>query len=67
MDQLQLGLPGRDYFLNGSDSTLRAYHEYMTAVAILFGGDKESAADEMARVLDFEIRLASVIIISSNR
>lgn len=62
MDQLGLGLPCRDYFLNGSDSTLNAYHEYMTSVATIYGADKRFASDEMRRVLDFETRLASVII-----
>lgn len=64
MDQLQLGLPGRDYFLkNTSDGTLTAYYDYMVAIAALFGADKKEAVREMRDVLDFEIRLASVIIV----
>lgn len=62
MDQLQLGLPGRDYYLNNSDATLTAYHEFMTAVAVLSGAEKLYASKEMRKVLDFEILLASVII-----
>lgn len=63
MDQLQLGLPGRDYFFKStSDGTLTAYYDYMTSVATLFGADKNHAVKEMRDVLDFEIRLASVII-----
>lgn len=62
MDQLTLGLPGRDYFLNTTDATLTAYHEFMTSIAILYGAKKEHAANEMRKVLDFETRLATVII-----
>ena len=38
IDQLQLGLPSRDYFLDAeSDRDLNAYHTYMTEVSHLLG------------------------------
>ncbi|XKL65520.1 hypothetical protein PGB90_008940 [Kerria lacca] len=67
IDQLILGLPGRDYFLHSSDGILNAYHEYMTAVAILFGANKSEASVEMQKVIDFEIRLASITIPEAQR
>ncbi|XP_065200179.1 neprilysin-1 isoform X2 [Planococcus citri] len=68
MDQLQLGLPGRDYFLkNTSDGTLTAYYNYMVTVATLYGADQQDAVKEMKDVLDFEIRLASITVPETDR
>lgn len=64
MDQLQLGLPGREYFIrNLSDGTLTAYYNYMVSAAILYGADKDDAKKEMSDVLEFETHLAFVIFV----
>lgn len=60
MDQVQLGLPSRDYYLNSTDSILKAYHEFMTTVATMYGAEEKFAGEEMRKVLDFEILLARV-------
>lgn len=43
-----------------SGNELRAYHRYMTQIAILLGADRETAATEMLDVIDFETTLANV-------
>lgn len=68
LDQMQLGLPGRDYYLKQSSlRDLKAYHRYMTDVAILFGADKRYASEEMKKVVQFETLLANVSIPEADR
>ena len=43
-----------------SDKLVNAYYEYMVDVAVLFGADKERAAEELKESLLFEIKLANV-------
>lgn len=63
LDQLQLALPSRDYYTKSPTETeLRAYHKYMTEVAILMGADNTTAAAEMTDVINFEKRLAEVSV-----
>ena len=58
---MQLGLPGRDYYLKSSSARdLKAYHRYMTEVAVLLGADRRYASDEMKKVLHFETLLANI-------
>ncbi|XP_071446832.1 neprilysin-1-like [Hetaerina americana] len=58
LDQMQLALPSRDYYLKPS-SALKAYHKYMTEVAVLLGANRTTASEELAKVIDFEKRLAN--------
>jgi hypothetical protein len=44
-----------------SAGDLRAYHKYMTQIAVLMGADLEAATKELDDVVKFEIRLANVI------
>lgn len=63
IDQLILALPSREYYLKTSSRTdLKAYHNYMTKIAIILGADPATAADNMQEVLNFEIQLANVSI-----
>jgi len=56
---MDLGLPSRDYFLNASRE-LRAYHMYMTELAIIFNADRKFATDDLKKVIEFETALANV-------
>jgi membrane metallo-endopeptidase-like protein 1 len=58
---MELALPGRDYYLKkSSEGELRAYHRYMTEVALLLGADPKRASQELDQVLQLEKRLANV-------
>jgi membrane metallo-endopeptidase-like protein 1 len=70
---MQLALPSRDYYLKkSSEAELKAYHNYMTSVAVLLGANPHSAMKEFDRVIILEKQLANVrffstfITISSN-
>lgn len=68
LDQMQLGLPSRDYYLKSSSARdLKAYHRYMIEVAVLLGADRRYASDEMKKVLHFETLLANVSIPEADR
>lgn len=61
LDQMQLALPSRDYYLKvSSGGELSAYHNYMTQVAVLMGANATTAADELSHVVQFEQQLANV-------
>lgn len=58
---MQLALPSRDYYLkSNSDVELKAYHRYMSQVAVLLGANATTAEKELDEVLKFEIQLANV-------
>ncbi|XP_039311172.1 neprilysin-1 isoform X2 [Solenopsis invicta] len=60
LDQMQLALPSRDYYLKKiSEIQLKAYHNYMTNVAILLGANPHSAPEEFDRVIVLEKQLAN--------
>lgn len=64
LDQMQLALPSRDYYLKkNSEAELKAYHNYMTNVAILLGAKPLSAAEEFNRVIVLEKQLANVCLL----
>lgn len=64
LDQTQLALPSRDYYLkSSSEGDMLAYHKYMTNVAVLLGANKSTAAEELRHVVDFERKLANVSLI----
>ena len=63
IDQLQLGLPSRDYFLDErSNQELMAYHQYMTEVSHLLGANESHAYEELWKVIEFEKRLANISV-----
>lgn len=58
---MQLALPSRDYYLKSSSNVeLKAYHRYMTQIAILLGADAKTAEAELEEVVKFEVQLANV-------
>lgn len=64
LDQMQLALPSRDYYLKkNSEAELKAYHNYMTNVAILLGANPLSAAEEFNRVIILEKQFANVCLL----
>lgn len=67
LDQMQLGLPGRDYYKASSGRDLKAYHRYMTDVAVLLGAERRYASEEMKKVIQFETMLANVSIPEADR
>lgn len=64
LDQMQLALPSRDYYLKkNSEVELIAYQNYMTNVAVLLGADSNLVADEFNRVIILEKQFANVCFI----
>ena len=63
LDQATLGMPGREYLIKGlEDKDVKAYLEYQVGLATLLGADKESARKQQTEAVEFEIKLATVII-----
>lgn len=63
---MQLALPSRDYYLkSSSEGDMEAYHKYMTHVATLLGANATFAKEDLQDVVEFERRLANVIIINN--
>ena len=63
LDQTQLGMPSRDYYLKGrKDRTLQTYQDFAISVAITLGADETRARKEIVEMVDFEITLANVSI-----
>ncbi|XP_074655289.1 neprilysin-like isoform X2 [Tubulanus polymorphus] len=68
VDQPILGMPGRDYYLKGrQDKTLKAYEQYALDFALALGADKAYAEQEIASMIDFEIKLANVTMPEEKR
>ena len=61
MDQTQLGMPSRDYFLKGrNEPRITAYQTFAIRVAEALGANPTTARDEMTDMVDFEIKIANV-------
>ena len=61
MDQGQLGMPSRDYYLRErNDKTLLTYQNFAINVAKALGADPYSVEEEIIAMIDFEIQLANV-------
>ncbi|XP_067638908.1 neprilysin-1 isoform X2 [Eurosta solidaginis] len=68
IDQLQLALPSRDYYLKpSSENDLKAYHKYMTQTAILMSADPVNASQELEEVLQFEVKLVNASLPEADR
>ncbi|XP_059609533.1 neprilysin-1 [Phlebotomus argentipes] len=68
LDQLVLALPSRDYYLKeSSEGDLRAYHRYMTQVAVLLGANPDTASKELQDVVKFEMKLANASLPEADR
>ncbi|XP_017776001.1 PREDICTED: neprilysin-2-like [Nicrophorus vespilloides] len=68
LDQMQLALPSRDYYLKASsEGDMEAYHKYMTNIALLLGANKTTATEELREVIEFERRLANASLPEADR
>ncbi|XP_078042097.1 neprilysin-1 isoform X2 [Augochlora pura] len=68
LDQMQLALPSRDYYLNkSSKAALDAYHKYMINVAVLLGADPADAHVDFDKVIYLEQQLANVSLPEADR
>ncbi|KAK3609653.1 hypothetical protein CHS0354_035937 [Potamilus streckersoni] len=68
VDQSELGMPSRDYFLKErNDSVLMAYENYAKSIAIALGADKSQAETDMKNMVDFEIKVADITVPKEER
>lgn len=62
IDQISLGLPAREYFLDDTNfKFLRAYKVFMLSIAILLNADPKQAEDDVEEIVQFEIQLAQIM------
>ncbi|XP_023930213.1 neprilysin isoform X2 [Lingula anatina] len=59
LDQVDLGMPSRDYFLKGRDEKVEAYENFAVSLAILMGANETVAREEMREMVEFETKLAN--------
>lgn len=59
MDQADLGLPSREYYVQGTQQ-LEAYGRFMVDIAQLLGASLDQAERDMRDALEFESQLANV-------
>ena len=45
-----------------SNKVVKAYFRFMVDVAVILGADENQAKEELAQVLDFEIKMAKVSV-----
>ena len=65
LDQAELGMPSREYYMKGHDDVgVQVYEQFAINVAILFGANASNAEREIREMIDFEIKLANVSLIT---
>jgi hypothetical protein len=63
LNQATLGL-SQEYLIKGlGDKDVKAYLDYQVGLATLLGADKDSATKQQTEALEFEIKLANVILL----
>ncbi|GFU64470.1 endothelin-converting enzyme homolog [Trichonephila clavipes] len=69
VDQNELILSSRDFYLNKTmdDKMLSAYLAYMTKVGVLLGGEEYATRLQMQDVIEFEMKLAEILIPEEER
>lgn len=67
LDQTQLGMPSRDYFLKEDREQVNAYQRYAQAVAEALGANPNTAATEMADMVAFESQVANLTVPDDQR
>ncbi|XP_060596084.1 neprilysin-like, partial [Ruditapes philippinarum] len=68
IDQPDLGMPSRDYYLKGrDDKTLMAYQTMIQESAVAFGADEITAANDAKDIVDIEIELANITVPKEER
>ncbi|KAJ8683045.1 hypothetical protein QAD02_018837 [Eretmocerus hayati] len=62
-DQTTLGLPTKDFFLQQSNANyLKAYKDYLIAVAVLLGASVRNAIVQANELIEFEVKLANITV-----
>lgn len=68
LDQADYGMPGRKYyFVERNNSMLMAYENLAKSIAIGLGADKQTATDDMKKVVDLEINIAQISVPDEDR
>ncbi|GFY69359.1 endothelin-converting enzyme homolog [Trichonephila inaurata madagascariensis] len=69
VDQKELTLSSRNFYLNKTmdDKLLSAYLAYMTKVGVLLGGEEYATRLQMQDVIEFEMKLAEILIPDEER
>ncbi len=61
LDQTQLGMPSRDYYLKGNNEPrITAYRNFAIQIAELLDANPTTAKNEMTDMVEFEIKIANV-------
>ena len=61
IDQPELGINSRDYYMKGEDEPhMVTYWRYATDVAVLFGANQTLAEQDILDMIRFEMKLANV-------
>jgi len=61
VDQPDLGMPSRDYYLKGrNDTTLLAYETKLREIMVALGVEEATARQDAVDIVDMEIQLANV-------
>ncbi|KAL3861161.1 hypothetical protein ACJMK2_007226, partial [Sinanodonta woodiana] len=61
LDQSELGMPDRDYYLKGlDDPSVKVYEKFAVSVAVMMGANETLAKAEMKEMINFEIELANI-------
>ncbi|XP_053378803.1 neprilysin-4-like isoform X4 [Mercenaria mercenaria] len=68
IDQPDLGMPSRDYYLKGrDDKTLMAYQTMIQDSAVAFGANIADASNDAKEIVDLEIELANITVPKEER
>lgn len=60
VDQAGLNLSRKILLKGFNDTIVKAYYEYMTDIAVIFGAERTRAEEELKQVVEFEMKLAKV-------
>ncbi|XP_061163331.1 neprilysin-like [Saccostrea echinata] len=61
LDQPELGMPSRDYYLRGvEDEDVQIYEKFAINVAMMFGANETQARIDMREMVELEIELANI-------
>uniref|UniRef100_A0A1A7W7T2 Endothelin-converting enzyme 1 n=1 Tax=Iconisemion striatum TaxID=60296 RepID=A0A1A7W7T2_9TELE len=69
VDQSNLGLPSRDYYLNktANEKYLTAYLNFLVELGVLLGHSEETSRTLMTQIVDFETALANITVPQEER
>ena len=60
MDQTDLGMPSKEYYLHRNQPPVQAYLRYMREVVRLLGAQGPEVDRQLRDMLDFETKIANV-------